>query len=335
MESNLISIIMPAKNAGRYLEECLNSILAQSYTNWELIVIDDHSNDNSSKLIRDYARRDLRIRHYAASGHGIVAALDQAYSYSKGLFITRMDADDVMMPNKLEILCKNLVAHGKGSLATGCVTYFSVNELGDGYQRYAEWLNDLTREGRNFQEIYKECVIPSPCWMVHRHDFELCGAFDSEMHPEDYDLCFRFYREGLNVIPCQEILHRWRDYPERTSRSHPDWNDNSFLSLKVHYFLELDYDESRPLIVWGAGKKGKTVAQLLNEHSISFQWVCNNPNKIGREIYGVELQAQNVLDTCKSPQVIVAVANQDEQVEIRQVLQSDKEERGAGCYWFC
>src|SRR5690606_10347489 len=128
-------------------------------------------------------------------GNGIIDALKLGFKNSSGHFITRMDSDDVMAPNKLQRMCQDLLTHGKGHLALGLVSYFCEGELGEGYQNYEKWLNTLTRSGTNYTDIYKECVIPSPCWMVHRDDLMACGSFESTTYPEDYDLAFRFYEQ--------------------------------------------------------------------------------------------------------------------------------------------
>ena len=114
-----------------------------------------------------------------------------AYSKSKGNYITRMDSDDIMVPEKLELMVNALQKSGDGHIALGQVSYFSKDGISDGYYSYEKWLNKLTRAGSNYSEIYKECVIPSPCWMVSRKDFDLCGGFNSDIYPEDYDLAFR------------------------------------------------------------------------------------------------------------------------------------------------
>ena len=133
--------------------------------------------------------------------------------------------------------------------------------LGDGYQKYQDWLNYLSATGNNFTEIYKECVIPSPSWMMHRGDFDAIGGFKSHIYPEDYDLAFRMYKAAYKVMPCDQVIHRWRDYPTRTSRTDDNYADNRFLNIKVHYFLDIDYRPTQQLVLWGAGKKGKQIAQ--------------------------------------------------------------------------
>ena len=326
---------MPAKNTATFLDSCLNSILQQTELYWELIAVDDHSTDSTWQILQAFAKKDKRIKVLQNDGKGIIDALRLAYKNSQGQLITRMDSDDIMRPEKLATLKNQLVQKGVGHLATGQVQYFSATELGDGYQKYQNWLNGLTAKGNNFQEIYKECVIPSPCWMTHRRDMDKCQAFLPNRYPEDYDLCFRFYENGLTVIPNNQILHEWRDYPNRTSRTDKNYADNRFLDLKVHYFLKLEQDKKRPLVLWGAGKKGKLIARQLIEAKIDFHWVCNNEKKIGKDIYGQLLLPFNVLQKWEQPQIIISVAGDLAQAEILSYLQNKRLKAGIDYYFFC
>ena len=153
---------MPVKNAEPFLNDCIESILSQTDENWELLAVDDGSSDNSYQTLKSYADKDSRIQALRNSGSGIISALRLAYENSSGNLITRMDADDKMDSQKLEILKRNLNSSGKGHIAIGLVKYFSETTLGDGYLKYESWLNDLTSVGANYSDIYKECVIPSP-----------------------------------------------------------------------------------------------------------------------------------------------------------------------------
>lgn len=316
MKKAKVSILMPVKNTSGFLEECLISILNQTYKDWELIAVDDHSEDNSYSILRSYALEDSRITVIKNTGSGIIDALRMAFTKSSGQFITRMDSDDLMEQNKIDLLHKQLQLKGKGNLAVGLVNYFSNNKLGEGYLNYANWLNGLTKSESNFSDIYKECSIPSPCWMVNRIDFNACGGFDSEVYPEDYDLAFRFRKAGFKITAIKKVIHQWRDYETRTSRTDKNYSDNRFSELKVMHFLDQDIDSSLPLILWGAGTKGKKIASLLLNKEVQFQWVCNNPNKIGREIYGTYLMNLSGLDDLSRSQVIVAVSSPHESVEI-------------------
>jgi glycosyltransferase involved in cell wall biosynthesis len=335
MERPLVSILIPFKNTEAYLTECLQSVVEQSYEHWEVLAVDDHSGDGSWKLVEQFAVADHRFRLLKNKGQGIIPALQHAYAHSQGHFITRMDSDDIMPRQRLEYMVASLMDRGPGHLAVGKVSYFSIRGISDGYTRYEDWLNRLTESGSNFSELYKECPIPSPCWMLSRTDLDGCGAFDENRYPEDYDLCFRFYRAGLSVIPCPEILHYWRDYDRRTSRTSEHYAQNYFLDIKLHYFLQLHYDANRPLVVWGAGTKGKTVAAGLKASGIAFSWLCDNPRKIGKKIYGQRMKHFSELDRLSRPQSIITVANEGAQAKIREYLLERGQHPMVDYFFFC
>lgn len=316
----LVSILMPVYNAAPFLVECLDSICGQSYQNWELLAVNDYSTDQSETILRNYARKDKRIQVFQNQAKGIIPALRLAFVNSKGSYITRMDADDRMPPDKLSKMQALLTEQGSGNLVTGLVKYFSAVGIRDGYKRYEEWLNTILLENRAYAEIYRECVIPSPAWMIHKADLINCGAFEPAVYPEDYDLVFRFYEAGLKVAVVPEVVHHWRDHPKRSSRTMEQYANTAYFALKVPYFLKLDYDSKRPLVVWGAGKKGKALARLLLDEQVHFHWLCDNPAKIGLSIYGVPLFGISKLENFTHPQVLVVVSNPVEQQQIRNQL---------------
>ena len=335
MTTSLISILMPFKNTEDYLKECLESIQQQEYQFWELIAVNDHSTDNSQEIVQEFSARDKRIKLEQNTDNGIIPALRLAFNKSSGEYITRMDSDDIMKPGKLSTLLQPLKEKGEGHVAVGQVKYFSHRGISNGYARYEKWINELTSTGTNYTEIYKECVIPSPCWMIHRTDLLHCGAFHPDRYPEDYDLTFRFYEKGMKCIPCDSVLHLWRDYDTRTSRTSEHYAQNYFLDIKLHYFLKLDYKKSRPLVLWGAGFKGKTLAKGLKDKGIPFDWLCDNPKKIGKSIYDIPLVQYQKLAQLENPQSIITVANENAQQEIRAYLQSLGLDHTGDSFFFC
>jgi glycosyltransferase involved in cell wall biosynthesis len=326
-----VSIVMPMRNAMPYLQECITSIINQSFKNWELVVVNDHSTDESHDVMTTFAEEDRRIRVFNANGKGIIDALQQAYSYTSGQFITRMDADDLMPINKLKLLLKKLEAHPK-AVATGKIKYIGDN-LREGYLKYEQWMNALMTEHSHYEQIYRECVIPSPAWMVERQLFDDIGGFNVNTYPEDYDLTLRFYEHQIPIIAVQEVIHIWRDYQERTSRNDPNYAFNAFEELKTTYFLKIDFDASKKLVLWGGGKKGKNIALLLQKHQVDFIWACNNPKKIGQAIYGVEMKDIALAFKPDTPyQAIIAVAQPEEQVFIKAHLLTMPH---VDPFWFC
>ena len=333
-ERPLVSIIMAAKDTAIYLHGCLDSILAQTYQNWELIAVNDHSTDETPKIIQEYAAKDSRIRFFNSDGHKLIPTLQEGYTQAKGILINRMDSDDKMPDYKLEVLVKEWLKYGKGTIIAGGTEHFvDEGEVGDGFLKYENWLNKVAQTNTHYQEIYKECVIPSHCWIIHKDDFDAAGAFDPVVYPEDYDLCFRFYRMGLKVIGIDKILHFWRDRSNRISRTWEEYKDNRYFDLKLRYFYELDRDRSRPLVLWGAGRNGKDMAKKLQTHDDQFHWVCDNEQKIGKDIYGIKMQHFNDVENLVNPQIMIVVSSPAGKREIEDIL-TKWGKKPVSDYWF-
>ena len=330
----LVSIIMAVKDTEPYLPDCLDSILAQTYPHWELIAVNDHSSDRSPEILRQYAAHDARIRVFDSDRPSLIPTLQVAYRHSEGALINRMDSDDKMPVDKLQALAAAWQPHGRGTVIAGGTKHFvDEGEVGDGFRRYERWLNQVAQRSSHYEEIYQECVIPSHSWLLHREDLNAVGAFDPEIYPEDYDLCFRFYRQGLRVVGLNKVLHYWRDRSDRISRTWECYRDNRYFDLKLRYFYELDRDPLRPLVLWGAGRNGKDMAKLLLAHNEQLHWVCDNPRKIGKDVYGVRMAHYDTIMALDRPQIMVVVTSPDDKAVIRQQLLAWDKKPGRD-FWF-
>lgn len=334
MDSPQISVLMPVFNAAPWLRTCLDSIREQTLPNWQLCAVDDHSTDESAAILQEYAQMDARITWQRNSGKGIIPALRKAYAQATAPYITRMDADDIMPPLKLERLYQALPAAKRGYLSTGLVDYFSDGILQDGYRRYADWLNASLQSGHPYRFIYRECVIPSPCWMIHREDLEQAQAFQVDRYPEDYDLVFRFYQEGIKPLVVDEVLHWWRDHPQRSSRTLEQYAAQEYFKLKVPWFLKLDYQPGRPLVLWGGGRKGKSLARHLIDQGVPFHWICDTASKWGHSISGRIMKSPDLLEKLVNPQLIIGVSGPTDQVDIRKKLQGQNRQEGEDFFFF-
>ena len=326
---------MPAHNAEKYLESCLESIIRQDHQDWELIAVDDGSEDRTLEILNQFKEKESRIKCISQDKAGIIPALQMAYSKTKGKFICRMDADDVMPEQKFSSMLQAWTAVGKGHLITGKVSYFSEQPLGDGYLRYANWINNLVDSDVHYKQIYRECVIPSCAWLIHRTDFEKCGGFQSDIYPEDYDLCFRFYQHRIKVVPIDQILHFWRDHSLRSSRNDPNYLDNNFLNIKLRYFINIELNSKQKVTLWGAGKKGKEMAKLLLENNIEFDWLTNNARKAGKDIYGKTLKVIDLgTNEIVSQKIILAIAGPEDQAEVKTDLEKIGKKQGVDFFFF-
>jgi GT2 family glycosyltransferase len=234
--------------------------------------------------------------------------------------------------DKLEKMME--VIHPK-SLVTGMVDYFSDDfDLGDGYKNYTEWINNAMSSGDLWRGIYKECPVPSSGWLIHRKDFESIGAFNSALIPEDYDLSFRLYQSDITLKIVPQVIHYWRDSLGRTSRTQSQYFPKNYVDLKVHYFLKIDRDRSIPLLLWGAGNKGKKVARALIESGEKFIWVTDNSAKYGVNIYNQILVPREDVEL-KNYQQIIAISSPKDQIEVQSNLDSLGLTNQINYFWFC
>jgi glycosyltransferase involved in cell wall biosynthesis len=140
-----ISVIMPVYNTADFLDDSITSILTQTYSNFEFIIVDDASTDNSWKIIRSYARKDKRIRAYRnAINLGVSLTSNIAISKAKYQYIARMDSDDVSVPNRLRKQLSYLKSHPKTVIVGGQCTIIDDTNRIVGTKSFPT----------NFQDIY-------------------------------------------------------------------------------------------------------------------------------------------------------------------------------------
>ena len=288
----LISILLPYRNAAPWLQECLESIAAQSLGNFEVMMVNDGSVDDSRNIALAFAAADTRFLAVDNPGSGLVAANRFALSLARGTLLTRMDADDLMPGQKLEWLAAPLLQKGRRFLSTGKVQFFPEEAVGIGTRYYADWLNERCDNQDHWDWIWRECVVPSPCWMAFREDLLDIRAFEYDIYPDDYELMFRFYRAGFSVLPMNELCHLWRQHPRRMSHGHEGFKTEAFMRLKVDMLQQCFDLSTRKLCILGHGKKGKLLTDLLPAGQL-FQWFSERSQGAGnvirgQHIYGLE-----------------------------------------------
>jgi hypothetical protein len=243
-----------------------------------------------------------------------------------------MDADDKMPVNKLELLM-GVMPLDKKTIVTGMVRYFSDSSVSEGYLRYETWLNSLIAAKNHWQNIYRECVIASPNWLVHRSCFEACFGFEQLNYPEDYDMVFKWFEHGFSVIGLPEVTHLWREHPNRTSRTVEAYQQKAFFQLKTRYFIQNHWANKKIQLI-GGSEKGKLVATILIENNLDFDWFDVNANKITTLILGKEIRDVEHLETNQVSILTVWPTQEKMQVEITQYLAKKGLELGRNCWLF-
>jgi glycosyltransferase involved in cell wall biosynthesis len=153
-EEKLISVIIPAYNAEKYIAEAIESVLKQSHKSLELIVINDGSIDKTESILQRYLSIDSRIRYYNQNNSGESMARVSGLKYSKGEYVYFLDADDIALAETLENLVKKLSQNSNSVAAYG--DYLRVNNLGELIYPEGKNLNDLHKKNQNFLESILE-----------------------------------------------------------------------------------------------------------------------------------------------------------------------------------
>jgi glycosyltransferase involved in cell wall biosynthesis len=264
-----VSIIMPVRNAGKWIQATLDSILKQSMVDWELIAVLDDSTDDSELILQALACNDERLKIYSSPKKGIIPTLQFALEKSTGTYISRMDADDIMPSERLSIMLAAVPQEKNPFVVTGLVNYFSDAELSVGYQNYENWLNERVLHKDHYDHIYRECIIASPNWLCRRSDLHDYSIFDDLIYPEDYHITFKWYAQNFRIISINRSTLLWREHPERTSRTSVHYQQKSFFHLKIKQWAENEYQQGDSVAVLGKGQKAKLCLDILQSEGIN------------------------------------------------------------------
>lgn len=207
----LVSIIMPVYNSERFLRSALDSLLRQTYNNFELIVVNDGSKDGSAAIIDEYAARDNRIKAFHKNNSGVVDTANFAASHATGEFIMRTDSDDVSFDNKLMDLVNCALNNPSAILVTGNIEVVDENEE----YLYKHVIPPLNDEIKRAMYIYNP--IANGATMIKRSAFEEVGRY-SNVFAEDFDLWVKLFNMG-EFVATDTTLYRWRINPDGLTMS--------------------------------------------------------------------------------------------------------------------
>lgn len=210
----LISVIMPAYNASRFVREAIDSVLLQNDNCFELIVVDDCSTDETGAICAEYARCDKRVRVLRTQANlGISGALNAGLEAAGGALIARMDADDISLPTRLSRQRAYLRDHPSIALCGMAIEVVAVDgrtflrrsgsamsaEL---IERLAAWCSPLAH----------------PTWMFRREVIDTIGGYRDVAPAEDYDFLLRTLAAGYKVSNIADLGLRYRESESSTAR---------------------------------------------------------------------------------------------------------------------
>ena len=278
----LVSILMPVYNAAATLPAALRSVSAQTFRDWELVAVNDGSDDASLEILDRAARKDRRIRVLTGAHAGIVGALCSAAELASAPRIARMDADDVMHPRRLHLQATRMDSSPAVDVLATRVR--SIGETAEGMRRYVDWQNGLLTHDELVSNFFVESPLAHPSVLMRREAFERAGGYRDPGWAEDFDLWHRMREQGARFEKLPRALLSWRDGERRLTRTHPMYAERQFYAAKLHFFRRHPLCKS-PVTLWGAGPIGRDWTRDLLRAGIDVPRVIDiDPKKIGRTI---------------------------------------------------
>jgi len=220
MDSPLVSVIMPARNAGRFIAAAIDSVIAQSIGSWELIVVDDGSEDETPVIVRRYADSDDRIRLLRRSHRRLAEARNAGIRESSAPWIAFLDADDLWHPDKLSGQFEVARSGAAEVIFTGCRMFFDDQPPGSG--RPSAGISGALSGDGMYRLLVDRNRFAVSSVMLCRKALVGAGCFDPDPRyygVEDYDLWLTLARRGSSFLGLPELLTAYRVHGDSLSRN--------------------------------------------------------------------------------------------------------------------
>ncbi len=219
----MVSIIIPTYNYAHYLTETLQSVMVQSYNNWECIVVDDGSTDNTHEIVDEFVKKNNKFRYIYQQNKGVSAARNIGIKTAKGNFIQFLDGDDLLQPDKIKSQIEVFKKNPEVDIVYNQVRFFDdgkSQQLRASLQgnKPEDWLPELRTKGKEVIACFSKInflVINSP--LIKKNLFDIVGYFDESMKTlEDWDFWMRcalencyfyFNKEDSNTFALVRAHH--------------------------------------------------------------------------------------------------------------------------------
>ena len=262
---------MPVRNARLTLVSAIDSILNQSLSEFEFIIIDDHSTDNSLKLI---TTNDDRIRVFKNIGKGVADALNTGLSHARGKYIARMDADDISHPTRLEKQYNYAFTHPNINVVSCLVKHIGYGNYNqEGYAKHVDWINSIITSEDHYANRFTDAVVAHPTVFFKAGLINDYGNYSSDNLPEDFELWLRWMNKGLKFAKVPEVLLNWADFPDRLSRINTNYRTGQFFEVKAYYFKKWFSQQTlkTEIWIWGYGHKVFKKASYFSDAGLEIE----------------------------------------------------------------
>lgn len=227
MKKGLVSIITPTYNCGKFIAETIESIQAQTYTNWELVIVDDCSKDNTKEIVESYMERDSRIKyHRLETNSGAAVARTTAMMLAEGEYMAFCDSDDLWMPDKLE---KQLAFMKNTGHPFSCTAYEQIDEEGNSLNRIIK-----PKEKCDYNRLLLDCPVGNSTVM---YNVGVMGKFKvpNIRKRNDDALWLQMLKKEKYIWGMPDVLMKYRIRKNSIS-------SNKLKVIKYHWILYRDIE---------------------------------------------------------------------------------------------
>ena len=264
-----VSIIMPVLNGEKYIVEALDSILAQTYKNYELVAVDDGSTDRTKEILHEYGKKlELRYVHHPVC-KGICVSVNDGVRNSTGEYITFLDHDDVWFPHLLETQVGHLESHPDVGMVHS--DFQTIDAGGKIIEESVARCRDRRRpSGEVFRQLFMDSFIAASSSLIRKECFDRLGGFDESLHWGDYHMWLRIGRHyKIDYVP--DVLTKYRQHTSQSTRSfdgRPDQDSVAMLAIKK---LLDQYPELRAEL----GEKTIRRRMAMMYFDMAYYWLWN------------------------------------------------------------
>lgn len=207
--TELVSVIIPAYNAEKYIDETVYSVLNQTYTNLEILIANDGSKDRTLEILKEYQRKDSRIIIDDHENMGISKSINRLTRMAKSEIVVRIDADDVMTLDRVEKQWQYFKDHPEVDFLSCDATFINEKSEVFGYQAFSGF--DTPEDSKKILETDSLVVVAQAGFATRREAFLAVGGYDEDIiYAEDLDLFTRMVENGSAVIILREPLVKYR-----------------------------------------------------------------------------------------------------------------------------
>ncbi|AMV72590.1 glycosyltransferase [Desulfuromonas carbonis] len=317
MNSPAVSILLTVRNEEEFLPAALASLQRQTFTDWELVAVDDGSTDRTPQLLAA-AALDPRVRLLTLPPQGLVSALNSGLAACRAPLVARMDGDDVCHPQRLARQWRYLQNHPECLLVASRVRHFPRPRLAGGMRDYERWQNSLLDDAAIRRDLYVESPFAHPSVMFRTGQVLAAGGYRDLGWAEDYDLWLRLARRPGTFARLPEPLLFWRDRDRRLTRTSPACSPAAFRACKIHHLRQTFLAGATQVTLWGAGTEGKAWRKSLAEAGIAVSgWVEVDRRKIGQVIHKAPVVAVDALQA-GGARILVTIGARGAREQVRE-----------------